>query len=128
MHDAGTLINPGIADGQVKGGLVQGIGGALFEELSYDEHGQLMTGSFIDYLLPTASDVPPIDVIHSETPSPRNTFGFKGLGEGGAIAPPVVVANAVGDALRPFGAELNSTPVRAEDVLGIIEGGIRASE
>ena len=128
VHDAGTLINPGIADGQVKGGLVQGIGGALFEELSYDEHGQLMTGSFIDYLLPPASDVAPIDVIHSETPSPRNTFGFKGLGEGGAIAPPVVVANAVCDALRPFGAELNSTPVRAEDVLGIIESGIRASE
>ena len=67
-------------------------------------------------------------MIHSETPSPRITFGFKWLGEGGAIAPRVVVANAVCDALRPFGAELNSTPVRAEDVLGIIESGIRASE
>ena len=128
VHDAGTLINPGIADGQVKGGLVQGIGGGLFEELSYDEHGQLMTGSFMDYLLPTASDVPPINVIHSETPSPRNAFGFKGLGEGGAIAPPVVIANAVCDALKPFGAEINSTPIRAEDILNILEGGAAAAE
>ena len=67
-------------------------------------------------------------MIHSETPSPRNAFGFKGLGEGGAIAPPAVVANGVCDALRPFGAELNSTPVRAEEVLGIIERGTRVSE
>lgn len=128
VHDAGTLINPGIADGQVKGGLVQGIGGGLFEELSYDEHGQLMTGSFMDYLLPTASDVPPINVIHSETPSPRNAFGFKGLGEGGAIAPPVVIANAVCDALKPFGAELNNTPVRTEAILNILDTGPAAAK
>ena len=128
VHDAGTLINPGIADGQVKGGLVQGIGGGLFEELSYDEHGQLMTGSFMDYLLPTASDVPPINVIHTETPSPRNSFGFKGLGEGGAIAPPVVIANAVCDALKSFGTEINSTPVRAEQILNILDAGVAAAE
>ncbi len=123
VHDAGTLINPGMADGQVKGGLVQGLGGALFEELAYDEQGQLLTGSFMDYLLPTASDVPPITVIHQETPSPRNAFGFKGLGEGGCIAPPVVIANAVCDALRPFKAELNSTPVRWQDVASILDSG-----
>jgi carbon-monoxide dehydrogenase large subunit len=128
VHDAGTLINPGIADGQVKGGLVQGIGGGLFEELSYDEHGQLMTGSFMDYLLPTASDVPPINVIHTETPSPRNSFGFKGLGEGGAIAPPVVIANAVCDALKSFGMEINSTPVRAEQILNILDAGVAVAE
>ena len=128
VHDAGTLINPGIADGQVKGGLVQGIGGGLFEELSYDEHGQLMTGSFMDYLLPTASDVPPINVIHTETPSPRNSFGFKGLGEGGAIAPPVVIANAVCDALKSFGMEINSTPVRAEQILNILNAGVAVAE
>jgi carbon-monoxide dehydrogenase large subunit len=122
VHDAGTLINPGMADGQVKGGLVQGLGGALFEELAYDDQGQLLTGSFMDYLLPTASDVPPITVIHMETPSPRNAFGFKGLGEGGCIAPPVVIANAVCDALRPFKAELNSTPVRWQDVASILDG------
>ena len=128
VHDAGTLINLGIADGQVKGGLVQGIGGGLFEELSYDEHGQLMTGSFMDYLLPTASDVPPINVIHTETPSPRNSFGFKGLGEGGAIAPPVVIANAVCDALKSFGMEINSTPVRAEQILNILDAGVAVAE
>jgi len=122
VHDAGKLINPGIADGQVKGGLVQGIGGGLLEELCYDEFGQLTTGSFLDYLLPTAADVPPITVIHMETPSPRNAFGFKGLGEGGAIAPPVVIANAVCDALKSFGAEINTTPVRAEEIIEILDG------
>jgi len=116
VHDAGTLVNPGLADGQVKGGLVQGIGGGLLEELAYDDQAQLLTGSLMDYLLPTASDVPPITVVHMETPSPLNALGVKGLGEGGAIAPPVVIANAVCDALRPFGAELNSTPVRWGDV------------
>tara|TARA_R110000868_G_scaffold104557_6_gene287960 strand:+ start:11153 stop:13540 length:2388 start_codon:yes stop_codon:yes gene_type:complete len=116
VHDAGVLVNPAMADGQVKGGLVQGLGGGLFEELAYDDFGQLTTGSLMDYLLPTASDVPPITVLHQEVPSPLNAFGVKGLGEGGAIAPPVVIANAVCDALRPFGAELNSTPVRWGDV------------
>ncbi|MEE2995913.1 MAG: xanthine dehydrogenase family protein molybdopterin-binding subunit [Pseudomonadota bacterium] len=121
VHDAGVLVNPGLADGQVKGGLVQGLGGGLLEELAYDDQGQLLTGSFADYLLPTASDVPPIEVVHMETPSPLNAFGVKGLGEGGAIAPPVVIANAVCDALRPFKAELNSTPVRWEDVAALTE-------
>jgi len=122
VHDAGVLVNPGLADGQVKGGLVQGLGGGLLEELAYDDQGQLLTGSFADYLLPTASDVPPIEVVHMETPSPLNAFGVKGLGEGGAIAPPVVIANAVCDALRPFKAELNSTPVRWGDVAEIFDG------
>ena len=121
VHDAGNLINPAIADGQVKGGLVQGLGGALMEELCYDEHGQLMTGSFMDYLIPTASDVPPIKVIHLETPSTRNVFGFKGLGEGGAIAPPVVIANAVCDALKPFKIELNNTPVKCQDIVRLVD-------
>lgn len=122
VHDAGVLINPGIADGQVKGGLVQGIGGGLLEDMAYDENGQLLSGSFMDYLLPTASDVPPLAVIHQETPSPLNALGVKGLGEGGAIAPPVVIANAVGDALKPFKAEFNSTPVRWEQALDAMSG------
>jgi CO/xanthine dehydrogenase Mo-binding subunit len=116
VHDAGVLVNPAIADGQVKGGLVQGLGGGLLEEITYDENGQLLTGSFMDYLLPSASDIPPITVIHQEKPSPLNSLGVKGLGEGGAIAPPVVIANAVCDALRPFKAEINSTPVRWGEV------------
>ncbi len=122
VHDAGLLVNPSLADGQVKGGLVQGLGGGLLEELAYDDQGQLLTGSLADYLLPTASDVPPIEVVHMETPSPLNAFGVKGLGEGGAIAPPVVIANAVCDALRPFKAELNSTPVRWGDVANFFDG------
>ena len=116
VHDAGVLINPALADGQVKGGLVQGLGGGLLEELAYDDQCQLLAGSLMDYLLPTASDVPPITVVHHETPSPLNALGVKGLGEGGAIAPPVVIANAVCDALRPFKAEFNSTPIRWGDV------------
>ena len=107
----------------MKGGLVQGLGGGLLEELAYDEHGQLLTGSLMDYLLPSASDVPPIEVVHFETPSPLNAFGVKGLGEGGAIAPPVVIANAVCEALRPFKAELNSTPVRWGDVAAFFDTG-----
>ncbi len=116
VHDAGVLVNPAIADGQVKGGLVQGLGGGMLEELAYDDDCQLMTGSLMDYLLPTASDVPPITVVHQESPSPLNPLGVKGLGEGGAIAPPVVLANAVCDALRPFRTELNATPVRWSDI------------
>ena len=122
VHDAGVLINPGIADGQVRGGLVQGIGGGLLEALVYDENGQLLTGSFMDYLLPSAAEVPPITVIHQETPTPLNPLGVKGLGEGGAIAPPAVIANAVADALKPFGAEFNATPVCWEQALDVISG------
>jgi carbon-monoxide dehydrogenase large subunit len=122
VHDAGNLINPMIVEGQVRGGLVQGIGGGLLEEIAYDENGQLLTGSFMDYLLPTADDVPPIEVVHVETPSPLNALGVKGLGEGGAIAPPVVIANAVSDALKEFGVEFNSTPVRWEDAFRAIAG------
>ncbi len=121
VHDAGRLVNPGLADGQVKGGLVQGLGGALYESIEYDEAGQLLTGSFADYLLPTAAETPPIGVIHMETPTPLNPLGVKGLGEGGAIAPPAVIANAVTDALKPFGVEFNSLPVRWQDVRAAFE-------
>ena len=95
---------------------MQGIGGGLLEEIAYDENGQLLTGSLMDYLIPSMSDTPPITVVHEQTPSPLNPLGVKGLGEGGAIAPPAVIANAVADALKPFGAEFNATPVRWEDV------------
>ena len=126
VHDAGVLVNPGLADGQVKGGLVQGLGGAWLEELAYDDQCQLLTGSLMDYLLPSASDVPPITVVHQETPSPLNALGVKGLGEGGAIAPPAVLANAVCDALGSFGAEINATPVRWGDVAAIFDGAASA--
>ena len=123
VHDAGVLINPMIADGQVRGGLVQGIGGGILEELIYGDDGQLLTGNLADYLLPSATETPPITVLHEETPSPLNPLGVKGLGEGGAIAPPAVIANAVCDALRPFATEINATPVRPADVVrAFLEG------
>jgi carbon-monoxide dehydrogenase large subunit len=115
-HDCGVVVNPLLAEGQIIGGAVQGIGGAMLEGFNYDGEGQLLTGSFMDYLLPTASDVPAIRVIHTESPSPLNPLGVKGLGEGGAIAPPVAVANAVCDALADLRVEFNDTPVTPEGV------------
>jgi carbon-monoxide dehydrogenase large subunit len=112
VHDAGVLINPKLAEGQILGGVCQGLGGVLLEEMAYDREAQLLTGSLADYLMPTAEDMPPIEIIHRETPSPRNPLGVKGLGEGGAIAPPVVVTNAVCDALHPLGVEIFATPLR----------------
>ena len=112
VHDAGVLVNPELAEGQVLGGVVQGLGGALLEEIVFDDQAQLLTGSLADYLVPTASDVPPIEILHLQSPSPLNSLGVKGLGEGGAIAPPVVVANALCDALQPIGFEIFATPIR----------------
>ena len=116
-HDCGTVVNPMLVEGQVIGGTVQGIGGALLEEFRYDPQGQLVTGSLADYLLPTACDVPFMQLLHQCSPSPLNPLGVKGLGEGGAIAPPVAIANAVADALAPYGAEFNATPVRPEQIV-----------
>ena len=103
IEDCGRMINPMIVEGQIAGGVAQGIGNALLEHLQYDEHGQLLTTSFMDYLVPTAADVPPIEYGHLETPSPLSVGGIKGMGEGGAVAPPAAIANAVSDALAPFG-------------------------
>lgn len=120
-HDSGPAINPLFVEGQVRGGVAQGIGGALYEELVYDELGQLLTGTFLDYLLPSCGEVPTIKQVHLETPSSLNPLGLKGIGEGGAIAPPVAIANAVVDALRPLGcAEITETPITPERLLALI--------
>ena len=119
-HDSGPAINPLFVEGQVRGGVAQGIGGALYEEFVYDDMGQLLTGTFLDYLMPTCGEIPNIRQVHLETPSPLNPLGLKGIGEGGAIAPPVAVANAVVDALRPLGVEISETPVTPERVLALI--------
>jgi len=116
VHDAGVLLNPMLADGQVMGGIAQGVGGGLLESIVYDADGQLLTGSFLDYALPRARDIPPVTIIHHQSPSPLNALGVKGLGEGGAIAPPVVIANAVADALGPRAVEFNALPLRAEAI------------
>jgi carbon-monoxide dehydrogenase large subunit len=116
-HDCGVLVNPMLAEGQIVGGVVQGIGGALAEAIAYDAEGQLLSGTFMDYAMPVATDVPSIELVHQEIPSPLNPLGVKGLGEGGAITPPVALANAVCDALSDFGIELNSTPIHPERLL-----------
>jgi carbon-monoxide dehydrogenase large subunit len=121
-HDCGRVINPRIVEGQIHGGVAQGIGGALFEELVFDENAQLLTGSFMDYLLPTAVEVPRVESVHLESPSPRNPLGLKGVGEGGAIAPPAAVANAVEDALTPFGVRVTETPLSPSRVVTLHKG------
>jgi carbon-monoxide dehydrogenase large subunit len=122
VHDCGVVVNPMLVDGQIQGGAVQGLGGALLEELTYDADGQLLVGSFADYLVPGASDVPNFELIHLHSPSPLNPLGVKGVGEGSAIAPPVVIANAVCDALSHLKVEFNSTPVKPEQIVRAVHG------
>jgi carbon-monoxide dehydrogenase large subunit len=111
VHDSGTLINPLIVDGQVQGGVVQGLGGTLLEELVYNDQGQPINASFVDYLIPAIGNVPPIKIGHMEIPTPLNPLGAKGAGEGGAVGPPGALVNAIEDALYDDGVRLTSTPV-----------------
>jgi carbon-monoxide dehydrogenase large subunit len=122
-HDCGVVINPMLVDGQVVGGTVQGLGGALLEEFVYDRQGQLLTGSLMDYALPRASDCPGVELLHQESPSPLNPLGVKGVGEGGAIAPPAALANAICDALAQFKVEINATPIKPEHIVRAIAAG-----
>ena len=121
VEDCGRIINPIIVDGQIQGGVAQGIGTAMYEHAIYDENGQFLTGTLMDYLVPTAVDVPRVEIGHFETPSPDSLGGIKGIGEGGAIAPPAAIANAVADALSPFGAQVSDIPLTPERVLTAIE-------
>ncbi len=121
VEDCGVMINPLIVDGQIHGGTVQGIGGALMEHLVYDENGQLLSQTLMDYLLPTALDAPHIEVHHLQTPSPFTLGGFKGMGEGGAIAPLPALANAVSDALAPLEISIDSLPLSPERIYRLIE-------
>jgi carbon-monoxide dehydrogenase large subunit len=126
-EDCGRIINPLIVDGQVHGGVAQGIGAALYEEIVYDGEGQFHTASLVDYLVPTACEIPPIDVVHLETVSPTTLGGFRGMGEGGTIGAPAAVANAIADALAPLGIEINELPVTPERLFRLIEAA-RASK
>ena len=116
-HDCGVVVNPLLVEGQIAGGTAQGLGGILLEEIAYDPQGQLLTGSLADYMVPTAGDVPDMALIHQHSPSPLNPLGVKGVGEGGAVAPPAAIANAVADALASFGAEFNTTPIKPEQIV-----------
>jgi len=123
VEDCGTMINPLIVDGQVQGGTMQGIGGAMLEHLVYDAQGQLLSQTLMEYLLPSATDAPTIEVHHNETPSPFTIGGIKGMGEGGAIAPLPALANAVSDALAPLGVTIDALPLAPERVLETIRRG-----
>jgi 2-furoyl-CoA dehydrogenase large subunit len=117
VHDAGRLLNPLIVEGQVRGGFAHGAGAALFERHVYDDDGNLLTGTFMDYLCPTAADVPSVRMEHLETPSPFTALGAKGLGEGTTMSAPVAIANAVADALGVDEVELPLTPARVWELL-----------
>jgi carbon-monoxide dehydrogenase large subunit len=118
-EDCGPMINPNVVEGQIAGGAVQGIGGVLYEELTYDEHGNPLASTFMDYLLPTAAEVPIIEYGHVETPAP-GPGGFKGVGEGGAIGAPPAVVNAIADALAPFGVEITRLPLSPSAILELL--------
>ncbi len=116
VHDVGREINPAVVDGQVHGGIAQGLGAALSEQIVYDDTGQILTGSLMEYGLPRAGDVPSIVIDRRETPSPRNPLGVKGAGEGSAAPPAAAITNAICDALAEYGVEINEVPVRAERI------------
>jgi carbon-monoxide dehydrogenase large subunit len=120
VDDCGTVLNPLVVDGQLIGAVAQGVGGALYEELIYDDDGNFLAGNLLDYLYPTTLEIPPIEVGHLETPSPVTEGGVKGCGEGGMIAGPSAVVNAVADALAPFGVTVERTPLDPNRVLGLV--------
>jgi carbon-monoxide dehydrogenase large subunit len=119
-EDCGVMVNPNVVEGQIAGGVVQGIGGVLYEHLKYDEAGNPLASTFVDYLLPTAAEVVDLEYGHVETPATSNPHGIKGLGEGGAIASPPAIINAVADALAPLGVEVRDQPLGPADIVDLI--------
>lgn len=126
-HDCGTVINPLLVDGQVLGGFAAGIGNAMYEEQFYDAAAQPQTTSYLDFSLPSSMEVPEVELFHVHSPSPLNPLGAKGAGEGGTIPAPAAIANAVEDALRPFGARINSMPVTPPRIVAAIRGRLQSS-
>jgi carbon-monoxide dehydrogenase large subunit len=120
LHDCGRMINPLIVRGQVVGALVQGIGGSLLEDLVYDSDGNPLVTTMQDYILPRMHDVPEIEILHMETPSPLNPLGVKGAGEAGTLGPPAALAAAVEDALAPLGVRINRTPLSPHNILSAL--------
>ena len=120
VEDGGTLVNPMVVDGQIYGGAAQGIGTALYEEMPFDRQGQPLASTLSDYMIPGPTEVPNVRILHMETPSPLTRFGVKGIGEGGAIAPPAAIANAINDALAPLGVEITESPISPRRLLAAI--------
>ncbi len=125
VHDCGVVLNPLILDGQIHGGVAQGIGGSFFERLVYDSQGQLLSGSFLDFQIPTAMEIPEIEVHHQETPSPLNPLGAKGAGEGGVIPVPAVLAQALEDALDDLDLEITQMPLHPDALFQLIQNASR---
>jgi aerobic carbon-monoxide dehydrogenase large subunit len=122
-HDCGRIINPLLVDGQIQGGVAHGVGNALLELMRYDEHGQPLTTTLADYLLPTATDVPDVEIIHIESPSPNNPLGAKGAGEGGTIPAATAIIAAIENALAPFSVAINEAPLLPDRLCELIEAG-----
>ena len=125
-HDCGVVVNPMLVEGQIVGGAVQGIGGALFEHIHYDDSGQPLTTTLAEYMVPAAGEMPRLQLAHQHSPSPLNPFGVKGVGEGGPIAPPAAIANALADALRPKKVEFNETPIAPHQIVEAVRAPVRA--
>jgi len=119
-EDCGPMVNPNVVEGQIAGGVAQGVGGVFYEHMIYDEDGNPTTTTFMDYLVPTAAEIPDLEYGHVVTPSPT-PGGYKGMGEGGAIASPPALLNAVRDALAPLGVELTDQALSPDHVLALIE-------
>lgn len=126
-EDCGRIINPLIVDGQARGAVAQGIGAALLEEVVYDAQGQLLTASMVDYLAPTAPEMPNVEIVHIETQRPDNIGGFRGMGEGGTIGAPAAVANAIADALQPLGIEITELPATPDRLFKLVREARRTS-
>ena len=120
VHDCGPRINPVIVDGQIVGGVLQGIGGALYEDLAYSDEGQPLAVSFMDYLLPTAAESPSVELAHFDSPSPAMPLGVKGVGEGGTCGPIAALGNAIADALDEFGVDVTTSPFSPAAVRALI--------
>jgi CO/xanthine dehydrogenase Mo-binding subunit len=120
VHDCGRLINPTVVDGQIQGGMLHGVSNTFYEDVPYSAEGQPLAATFMDYLIPTAAEAPPVEIAHLETPSPLNPAGVKGAGEGGAIFTPAALAAAMEDALRPLGVRITSLPLSPERLRRLI--------
>jgi aerobic carbon-monoxide dehydrogenase large subunit len=120
VHDCGTIVNPTIVEGQIQGGVAQGIGAALFEALTYDDEGQPLFATFMEYVLPTAAELPRLAMEHQHTPSPNIPGGMKGVGEAGAIGSPAAVVAAIEDALSQYGARITETPVTPSAIVAMV--------
>jgi carbon-monoxide dehydrogenase large subunit len=127
VEDCGTILDHAVVAGQVQGAVAQGLGNALFEELTYDAAGQLLTASLMDYLVPMALDIPPLHLEHMETPSPFTFNGVKGVGEAGTVGAYAAIPNAVADALRPWGVAVTGVPVSPQRVWELVQAAGRSA-